>query len=352
MSNECVLRVDLTLDENNLEEGALKLLSLVRPEWNQEEIKFKVFTAGISNKLIGGYLPKDKSDMVLVRIYGKKTELLIDREAEIRTFVLLHQAGCGSKLYARCNNGLCYEYLPGVVLDPKTVREERIYKLIIKEMIKMHSIKPQDGAVTSPCLFRLMDKYLSIVPDKFEDEEKQQRYIKTVPSHDQLRKEVGDLKSALTCLEMPIVFCHNDNLLANIIFNEQKGKISFIDYEYAAFNYQAYDIGNHFCEFAGVEEVDYNLYPNKEFQMKWLQEFLTAQNEANSVEKKVTERDVESLYVIVNKFALASHMFWGIWALVQSHHSTIDFDFLEYSKLRLDEYLRRKDAFLALTLPQ
>ncbi|XP_038071190.1 ethanolamine kinase 1-like isoform X3 [Patiria miniata] len=225
-------------------------------------------------------------------------------------------------------------------------------KLIIKEMIKMHSIKPQDGAVTSPCLFRLMDKYLSIVPDKFEDEEKQQRYIKTVPSHDQLRKEVGDLKSALTCLEMPIVFCHNDNLLANIIFNEQKGKISFIDYEYAAFNYQAYDIGNHFCEFAGVEEVDYNLYPNKEFQMKWLQEFLTAQNEANSVEKKVTERDVESLYVIVNKFALASHMFWGIWALVQSHHSTIDFDFLEYSKLRLDEYLRRKDAFLALTLPQ
>jgi ethanolamine kinase len=29
-------------------------------------------------------------------------------------------------------------------------------------------------------------------------------------------------------------------------------KISFIDHEYAMFNYQPYDIGNHFCEYAGI----------------------------------------------------------------------------------------------------
>lgn len=28
-------------------------------------------------------------------------------------------------------------------------------------------------------------------------------------------------------------------------------KVTFIDFEYVAFNYQAFDIGNHFCEFAG-----------------------------------------------------------------------------------------------------
>ena len=28
-------------------------------------------------------------------------------------------------------------------------------------------------------------------------------------------------------------------------------KISFIDHEYAMFNYQPFDIGNHFCEYAG-----------------------------------------------------------------------------------------------------
>jgi len=29
------------------------------------------------------------------------------------------------------------------------------------------------------------------------------------------------------------------------------GSVKFIDYEYAGYNYQAYDIGNHFNEFAG-----------------------------------------------------------------------------------------------------
>ena len=28
-------------------------------------------------------------------------------------------------------------------------------------------------------------------------------------------------------------------------------RIRFIDYEYASFNYQAFDIANHFAEFAG-----------------------------------------------------------------------------------------------------
>ncbi|CAK8691900.1 unnamed protein product [Clavelina lepadiformis] len=65
-----------------------------------------------------------------------------------------------------------------------------------------------------------------------------------------LRKEVDELESCLTNLNSPIVFCHNDILLHNVIYNEYAEKISFIDYEYAGFNYQAYDIGNHFCEFA------------------------------------------------------------------------------------------------------
>ena len=29
------------------------------------------------------------------------------------------------------------------------------------------------------------------------------------------------------------------------------GKVSFVDYEYSGLNYAAFDIGNHFCEFAG-----------------------------------------------------------------------------------------------------
>lgn len=52
-------------------------------------------------------------------------------------------------------------------------------------------------------------------------------------------------------MDSPIVFCHNDLLLANIIYNAEKNTVTFIDYEYSNYNYQAFDIGNHFAEFAG-----------------------------------------------------------------------------------------------------
>ena len=47
-----------------------------------------------------------------------------------------------------------------------------------------------------------------------------------------------------------------------------KGKVSFIDYEYGDYNYQECDIANHFDEMAGVEEMDFlKHYPTKEFQL-------------------------------------------------------------------------------------
>lgn len=37
-------------------------------------------------------------------------------------------------------------------------------------------------------------------------------------------------------------------VLIKIIF---KDSIQFIDYEYSCYNYRGFDIGNHFCEWAG-----------------------------------------------------------------------------------------------------
>lgn len=44
------------------------------------------------------------------------------------------------------------------------------------------------------------------------------------------------------------------------------GDVQFIDYEYSGYNYLAYDIGNHFNEFAGknwVSEVKVNWFYKK-----------------------------------------------------------------------------------------
>jgi len=43
-----------------------------------------VFTDGITNKLLGCFHEDFPEDVVLVRVYGHKTDLLIDRNAETR----------------------------------------------------------------------------------------------------------------------------------------------------------------------------------------------------------------------------------------------------------------------------
>uniref|UniRef100_A0A2D4PP01 ethanolamine kinase n=1 Tax=Micrurus surinamensis TaxID=129470 RepID=A0A2D4PP01_MICSU len=60
------------------------------------------------------------------------------------------------------------------------------------------------------------------------------------------------MKERLSNLGSPVVLCHNDVLCKNIIYNGKQGDVQFIDYEYSGYNYLAYDIGNHFNEFAGT----------------------------------------------------------------------------------------------------
>ena len=59
----------------------------------------------------------------------------------------------------------------------------------------------------------------------------------------------------------------------------------------------------------GVDTVDYNLYPDKPYQMNWLRTFLEFQFERDGKSAHdVRECDVERLYVQVQKFALVRNL--------------------------------------------
>jgi hypothetical protein len=60
-----------------------------------------------------------------------------------------------------------------------------------------------------------------------------------------------------------------------------------------------------------------------------------------------TKDQVAKLYDEVNGFSLASHFYWGLWAMIQAMVSDIDFDYMEYAVLRFDEYDKRKEQVLA-----
>lgn len=117
--------------------------------------------------------------------------------------------------------------------------------------------------------------------------------------------------------------------------------VHFIDYEYGTLSYRGFDIANHFNEHAGFD-CDYSLYPSKSFQQKWLRIYLESYTRGCII----IDADVERLYQEVEKFSLASHFFWAVWALVQAEISDLEFDYLEYALLRLGEMRRRWEVVL------
>ena len=69
--------------------------------------------------------------------------------------------------------------------------------------------------------------------------------------YEELLMEFYALKELLMSLDSPVVFAHNDLSMGNIMYNSDKDLVTLIDYEYGDFNNQAFDLANHFCEFAG-----------------------------------------------------------------------------------------------------
>ncbi|KAF6074422.1 ethanolamine kinase 2 [Phyllostomus discolor] len=370
----------ISVQQDDILPGALRLIQELRPHWKPEQVRTKRFTDGITNKLVACYVEEDMRDCVLVRVYGERTELLVDRENEVRNFQLLRAHGCAPKLYCTFQNGLCYEYMPGVALGPEHIREPRLFRLIALEMAKIHTIHT-NGSLPKPILWHKMHNYFTLVKNEINpscesmretdqdvpsaSSRERQRSSPSpgrptalvlftrdnlsadVPKIEVLERELAWLKEHLSQLDSPVVFCHNDLLCKNIIYDSTKGHVRFIDYEYAGYNYQAFDIGNHFNEFAGVNEVDYCRYPARETQLQWLRYYLQAQKGM-----AVTSREVERLYVQVNKFALASHFFWALWALIQNQFSTINFDFLRYAVIRFNQYFTVKPQVSALEMPK
>jgi len=100
---------------------------------------------------------------------------------------------------------------------------------------------------------------------------------------------------------------------------------------------------------AGVDNFDPSRYPDEAFRRQWISHYLKHFHSNDQNEGVlIVEKEVDSFLQQVEDFTLASHFFWGVWALIQAAHSTIDFDFLGYSILRLAEYQNRKTARLII----
>ncbi|KAJ2386209.1 hypothetical protein GGI23_006543, partial [Coemansia sp. RSA 2559] len=255
--------------DSSLFEDARALLLQVFHAWADDDINFKECKEGITNKLVM-CINRTRDTTVLIRAYGKNTDFIIDRNSELVNMIGLARLGMCPPVYARFDNGLMYGFIPGTVAKPEEMGNDLWAPLIARKLAEWSQINlPGSHA---PQLFPTLRRWMQDIPQSYSDPKANQTF-QGYFSTDKLASEATELETLLTKLNSPVVFSHNDLLSGNIIMSESKDQVFFIDYEYGMYNYRAFDIANHFNEYAGFE-CDYSRYPAKDAQLKWFKIYL------------------------------------------------------------------------------
>uniref|UniRef100_T1JCT6 ethanolamine kinase n=1 Tax=Strigamia maritima TaxID=126957 RepID=T1JCT6_STRMM len=324
--------------------GIRNLMKHLRPEWKPEKIQMTFYTKGKVNTLIKCSEEKDSSDAVVIRIYKPEMSQFVDREAEILANQLIAQKNYSPTLLGIFNNGFCYDFINGQTVDIKLAKTKAVWKSIACGMATIHGIHKPTSSPKKSNLFKVLHNLIDLLPENLPDSVKNEQYKAYFPTKESLRKEIRELQFHLDQIKSSIVYCHGDPRLENILWNK---KITFIDFEFTDYNYQAYDIAAHFNSYAGfTDDPDFSQCPDQTFQLKWLQEYIKQWNKNQNQDSKIPIDNVDMLYIQVRKFSLATHMMLGISGILGSALSTVDL--FVYGMKRIEQYFQHKQQVFDL----
>ncbi len=307
-----------------------------------------------------------------MRAYGKGTDVLIDREREMRAHEQLASMGLAPPLLARFNNGLIYRFVQGDVCTPEDLRRPEVYRQTAKLLGQWHGSLPISAIASSPDLeLEAHRKHAGVVADGRPARpipniwSVMQQWIDALPSStEEERRRNKVLDGELTELSARFgstpglggkdyIFSHCDLLSGNVIMQKPSGvelngdskdrPVSFIDYEYSTPGPAAFDISNHFAEWAGFE-CDHGAVPTRSQRRDFLKHYVASFRyhsvdlEGNMTYEIDFQQDIDQLYNQIEDFRGLPGFYWGIWALIQATISQIDFDYETYAELRLGEY--------------
>ncbi len=293
-----LLEVELTKD---------LFLDLLMPEWKGcKDLEISVLSGGITNKLY-----RVKSDMgdVVVRIYGDKTELFINRDYETECLRKASDLGISPKLikYMPELKVTIVEFIThGYTLKNKDFLRVELREKIINPIKKLHR-----SNITFPMIFNPLvevKKMFNILRD-----------LKEYPEFD-IRGTIEKLEKLYSAIDIPdseFKPCHNDLLAENFILVKEGYEhlypepMYIIDWEYAGMAPPYYDIADMFQEILVDRETEkafVNLYCDGQ--------------------------DFDKNLYLIDMFKPFPDIYWFLWSLIQQNISTIEFDYYNYGKAK------------------
>jgi len=282
---------------------------------------------------------------VLIRIYGS----IVDQK---HIYKLLSEHGNGPRIFSTFPTGQIEEFYPHRTLFRQEMGLPDISRLIARRTAEFHNM---DIAVdsTPSFLWDSIEKYLHACRGiDFEGGSDNAMLWDSLKAEMCFETEYLWLRELLLSLSSPVVFCHNDLHGGNMLFIDERNKggdtdIILIDFDYSSYNYRAFDIANHFCEWTfeytlgGRDDDGFlhhpNNFPTREQQRVFANEYIAVLGD-----KQQQQLCAERLLIEVDHFVLASHFLWTLWSVVQAKESNIEFAYLKYARVRLHQYSKKK----------
>lgn len=277
------------------------------PQWRGLDLKIGVLTGGITNKLYRVQLP-DGGDFV-VRVYGEKTDLFIDRDVEAETIRRLGPVGVVPNLvkYLPNKNVTIVEFIPGTVLANDGFLEDELLELLIRPIKRIHRSSVTLTRAFEP--FAEVTRLCKILEQVGTD----------YPEFD-IRGAVDTLSRIWTVANIsPADYlpCHNDLLADNFVMVEDRDKytepVYVIDWEYAGMNTPYYEFADMFQEILAPRHVE-----EKILRIYW-----EDQNMDEHICKTAMFRPFPDIY-------------WFLWSLIQLNISSLGFDYYNYGRAKYE----------------
>ncbi|KAI3405065.2 hypothetical protein KGF56_002150 [Candida oxycetoniae] len=315
----------------------------------QQHLAITRISGALTNSIYKIEYNDDESDVhlpaLLLRVYGKNVDELIDRDSELQILIKLSQKRIGPRLLGIFTNGRFEQFLDGfVTLNKEQIRNEVISQMIGRRMKDLHyKIElNMDDFQSAPTCWRLIEKWLKILEFEYMPQYEAaginpkdvfffnfQEFKKLVfkykhwlfSKYDEAKEEFASNYK----------FCHNDTQYGNLLLresfkpehiiigdnpnfsasnfndvairstsNKKDSDLVVIDFEYSGPNFPAFDIVNHFSEWmANYHDpvrsyyIDQDKYPTKLQQLNLIKSYIEYDFQFPSSNLKTSKSPIE-----------------------------------------------------------
>ena len=256
------------------------------------DAEIEPLAGGITNR---NYIVRDGTNRFVVRVCEERRFLGIDRENERRCQTAAHRAGVSPEIMHAENGMLVIRYIAGETLEGRKIDDALSGRLA--ELLKqLHASR---NALTGEMLF-------------FCPLQTVRTYVATArAAAAELPEDMDDILLQMNRLAEQLepfhpTLCHNDLLPANII--DDGRRLWLIDWEYSG-------IGNPLFDIAG-------LAANCDFNRDQVSELLTHWN-GNADPGLMRQIEIQKTVSFLRE---------ALWAVIQSLHSAINYDYHAYAR--------------------